>query len=370
MRNLLIFSIALSCWSCQQSSDPLEQLLNNAKDPVIRQVMSEPDKFEVQIIYTQIDSTATGIEFTDYSYSWENGMYFYPASTVKLPMALAANELLAKKNIPLDTPYLIEGDSMKHNVANDIRRILAVSDNAAYNRLYELVGRDRVNKDFYKRDVKIWLAHRLSVADAAEAARKRLGFLLEEDTLWLGGGTDRQQLPNFGLGTVKGRGYISGDSLVDRPMDFSLKNSYPLKSQHQLLKQLFFPQQFDAEKSIVADLNYLKECMHLPPRMQGYDEVEYYDGYVKFLLYGDTKNRIPGHIRQYNKVGYAYGTLTDASYVVDGKNGLHFILSATILVNEDGIFNDDKYEYDTIGIPFLAALGREIYQLELARKAP
>jgi hypothetical protein len=44
------------------------------------------------------------------------------------------------------------------------------------------------------------------------------------------------------------------------------------------------------------------------------------------------------------------------------------MLTATILVNKDGIFNDDAYEYDEVGIPFLAALGRAIYTLELDRK--
>ena len=44
------------------------------------------------------------------------------------------------------------------------------------------------------------------------------------------------------------------------------------------------------------------------------------------------------------------------------------MLTATILVNKDGIFNDDNYEYDEIGIPFLAELGRQLYNYELSRK--
>ena len=43
------------------------------------------------------------------------------------------------------------------------------------------------------------------------------------------------------------------------------------------------------------------------------------------------------------------------------KNDLEYILTATIHVNKDGIFNDDVYEYDEIGMPFLAQLGREIH---------
>jgi hypothetical protein len=44
------------------------------------------------------------------------------------------------------------------------------------------------------------------------------------------------------------------------------------------------------------------------------------------------------------------------------------MVTATILVNSDGVFNDDAYEYDQVGIPFLAQLGRELYQYELQRK--
>jgi len=51
------------------------------------------------------------------------------------------------------------------------------------------------------------------------------------------------------------------------------------------------------------------------------------------------------------------------AYVKD-RNGIEFFLTATILTNKNEIFNDNNYEYDQLGIPFLAALGREIYQFE------
>ena len=65
-------------------------------------------------------------------------------------------------------------------------------------------------------------------------------------------------------------------------------------------------------------------------------------------------------IRIHNKVGLAYGTLTDVAYITDRENGVEFLLSATILVNENQIFNDNQYEYEEKGIPFLAELGRLI----------
>ncbi len=77
---------------------------------------------------------------------------------------------------------------------------------------------------------------------------------------------------------------------------------------------------------------------------------------------------MPEHIKIYNKVGYAYGTLTDCAYIHDTKNNIDFMINATILVNSNEVFNDDNYDYDEVGIPFLAQLGRELYEYELKRK--
>ena len=76
---------------------------------------------------------------------------------------------------------------------------------------------------------------------------------------------------------------------------------------------------------------------------------------------------MPGHVRVFNKVGWAYGCLTDVSYVADFKNKVEFMLAVTIYVNSDGVLNDDKYDYETIGWPFLYKVGQTIYQYELKR---
>jgi len=43
-------------------------------------------------------------------------------------------------------------------------------------------------------------------------------------------------------------------------------------------------------------------------------------------------------------------------------------LSATISCNSDGIYNDDKYDYDTVGYPFMQHLGEVILKYEQTRK--
>ena len=60
----------------------------------------------------------------------------------------------------------------------------------------------------------------------------------------------------------------------------------------------------------------------------------------------------------------AYGTLTDTAYIVDEENQIDFFLSVTVLVNKNEQFNDGVYEYDELGIPFMAALGKRILAFE------
>jgi hypothetical protein len=93
----------------------------------------------------------------------------------------------------------------------------------------------------------------------------------------------------------------------------------------------------------------------------------YNGAYSKLLMYGG-KGDIDPNIRIFNKEGDAYGFLTDVAYIVDFKNNIEFFLSASISCNSDGIFNDDHYDYETVGYPFLRNLGQVIYQYELQRK--
>lgn len=58
-------------------------------------ILKNPEKYRVQILYTQIDRDAqNNPNFTSYSYRVDPKEYFYPASTVKLPAAALALEKL------------------------------------------------------------------------------------------------------------------------------------------------------------------------------------------------------------------------------------------------------------------------------------
>ena len=366
----LIISICI--FSC---TTPIDTVLTS-EHPAIQKVMDSLDTYEVQIVYTQIDTTSKGlVKFKDYAFQENQKTYFYPASTVKLPIALLASEYVtAHPELDLDTPYISKRDSVLHSVADDMRQIFAVSDNEAYNRLYDLLGRDAINTRLKTLGLApTRISHRLSTSNADAAERATIKFFpsYEGDVVTIENQTDGPIADVKAKHQQKGTGYFKDGNLMQTPFDFSKKNYFPLQAQHELMKRFFFEDQFDAdERFAISYTNKIRiqKMMHTLPRKAKYDPETYYDSYGKFFLYGDSKDPMPDPIKIYNKVGYAYGTLTETAYVVDEKAGIHFLLSATILVNKNGVFNDDTYEYDTVGIPFLAQLGREIYALEKGRK--
>lgn len=361
-----------SCARISPTVNALETALAST-DPNIRRVMDNLEQYEVQIRYTQIDRRNDSIIFTDHDFQVDAQNYFYPASTVKFPIAvLALEKLKGTDSLDRDTRFYIEGDSVETTFAKDVTKIFAVSDNDANNRLLEFLGQDAINNGLKGKGLApVRISHRLGY-HTDDVTTKPLIIYLNDSTTTSSEPTINTEPKPLVLNKVKkGRGYYEGDSLMHEAFDFGLKNYYPIDAQHGVLKRVIFPEKFSEGERFDLSTDqreFLLTSMHTLPKAAGYDPVEYYDGYCKFFMYGDTKEAIPGHIKIYNKVGFAYGTLTDCAYITDTKNAVEFLLTATILVNKDGVFNDDQYEYEEVGIPFLAALGREIHSAELNRK--
>jgi len=372
---LTLLTFFLLSWSCKTPSkenNPMT-LVMASQNTSIRKVIDSVDQYEVQIIYTQIDRSGDSIILTDHEFQLDDMKYFYPASTVKLPIAvLALEKLNFTDSLNRDTRYYVEGDSVENTYAEDISKIMAVSDNHANNRLFEFQGQDDINLRLRNKGVfPVRISHRLGV-HSDDVTTKPLIYYINDSTTGTSASIINTEPISLSLERIKkGVGYYENDSLHSEPFDFSYKNYYPVSSQHGVMKRLIFPELFKTNERFNLSEDQrelLLTAMYTLPKDIGYDPIEYYDSYCKFFIYGDSKEIIPEHIKIYNKVGFAYGTLTDCAYIVDEKNHIEFMLTATILVNKDGIFNDDNYEYEEIGIPFLAALGREFYKYELNRK--
>ena len=361
---LLLLLFLTSC--SDEPTDPLAEALAS-EDPAIVKVLQNLDKHEVQIALSVVDNSKDQISFREYQFQLNDSVYFYPASTVKFPVAVLALEKLHHNGLlNLDTSFTVDGDSIATTFREDIRDIFAVSSNKAYNDLFEFLGKDNINARLQELGIQpARISHRLSVPNSDTLGTRPLHFVKSfgesyTSTPHLNGAIVPLQLERV----EKGIGYYRGDSLINTPMNFAYKNYFPVSSLHGSMKRVIFPELFpDSQQfDLTPELHqFLMESMKLLPKDAGYTSEEYYDSYVKFFMFGDDKAPMPSDIIIHNKVGYAYGYLTDCAYIVDTTNELSFILTATIHVNEDGIFNDDKYEYESVGIPFLAALGREIH---------
>lgn len=336
--------------------------------------MDSVAQYEVQIRYTQINRKNDSIYFTDYDFQVDSSRYFYPASTVKLPtVALALEKLNTMVFMDMNSKFYVEGDSVETTFIGDISKIFLFSDNEANNRLFEFLGQDLINNGLRDKGIHpVRIAHRLSTPDAENITTKPLIVYLNDSTTTVLPPSINSPIKPLSMsGITKGMGYYEDDTLVQKPFDFSLKNYYPIIAQHEVLKRIIFPENFNEKERFhltAAQSQFLLSAMCALPRSNGYDPEKYPDGYSKLFMYGGTKDPIPENIKIFNKLGGAYGTLTDCAYITDTKNQVEFMLTATILVNKNGIFNDDDYEYDEIGIPFLAELGRELYALEVERK--
>ena len=121
---LLLILTAIGCTETSEK-DPLLSALSS-KDERIATVMDSLTKYQVQILYTQIDRTNDSVVFTDYSFQVNDSQYFYPASTVKFPAAVAALEKLnGLDSLDRNTRFYIEGDSVETTFAQCIKEIFA-----------------------------------------------------------------------------------------------------------------------------------------------------------------------------------------------------------------------------------------------------
>jgi hypothetical protein len=352
--------------------------------------------WNVQVIYTKIDRAANGIPaLTNYYFNVNPGHYFYPASTVKFPIALLAlqklNELKTK-GIDKNTAFITEaGSGFQTAVYNDpltvdgrptiaqyIKKILMVSDNDAYNRLYEFLGQEYINNELHKKGYEdVQILHRLQIALPAAANRQTNPVkFLDTGNIVLYEQPLQKNATSYALRNDSlGKNYYQSGKLVTGPMNFSAKNRISLEDLHQILISLVFPERVTARQRFNIsdeDRQFVLKYMSQYPTESTYppysaDTATYFPAYCKFLLLGGQKGTPPQNIRLFNKPGDAYGQMLDVAYIVDYERGVEFFLSAVIYCNSDGVINDDKYDYNTVGLPFMKNLGQVIYNYEVKR---
>ncbi|MDB5285623.1 MAG: hypothetical protein JWR05_572 [Mucilaginibacter sp.] len=393
----LILSILITSAKAQQPDTVFLKNMLQSHPELFSGILNHPTQNEVQILYTQIDRDAKNApHFRSFSYRLNPKRYFYPASTVKLPTVIFAleklNELKTKglskySKMLTDSSFTSQtkvlSDSSSENgfpsIENYIKKILLVSDNDAYNRLYEFVGREELNQKLKKYELSnTRIIGRLAIGDGGESARhtNSIDFYNNDKLVYhkpalYDAGNYSMQLDNM----IQGKGYLDkDDKLVMQPFDFREKNVYPIADQQIVLKRLLFPEVFVQQQRFNLkpdDYQFIYLYMSMFPNESAkptYNRPEYFPAFCKFLFYGgDSTAVINPDIRIFNKPGDSYGYDIDNAYIVDFKNKVEFMITAVVQSNEDDIYNDNKYEYATVCLPFLKNIGQVIYQYELNR---
>jgi hypothetical protein len=388
---ILMMSISANA---QQNDSTIERILANIQHEQAKKIIADPHHYRCQVIYTQIDRNEKGSpRFTHHRFNADSNLYFNPASMVKMPLAFLSLEKLNELKIPgLDKFTIMAFDSshekqvamrtdssaknFKPSIAQFIRRAMLISENDPYNRMYQFVGQEAANRKLIEKGYTSSRITRQFMGYTEEQNRHTNGIRFFDAA----GKLVYHQQPaynkdsfHFPSPIMIGDKHINrNDELVNGPFDFTRHNNISLDDMRQMLQAMIYPssvpkhQQFNiTEADRLFMLKYMSQYPSETPH-PNYDSTIFYDSYVKFF-FQDSSHKIPPHIRVFNKVGWAYGFLTDVSYVIDTKNNIDYMLSATVYVNSDGVINDSKYDEESMGFPFFRALGKAVYEYELKR---
>ncbi|NLR79211.1 serine hydrolase [Chitinophaga eiseniae] len=399
MRCCLLFLLSwcylLSLPAQSRTDTLLENLLRREGSPALQHILQYPDSFRYQLIYTQIDrDTNNSPHFKNYYLHVNDSLYYNPASTVKLPIALLALEKLHALNIPGltgNTPMLTDsawtGQKIVHtdsssanglpSIYHYIKKIFLISDNDAYNRLYEFIGQQAIHEKLWGKNYgKVRIVRRfMPLSEEENRHTNPIRFEANGKLVYEQPAAYDTLAFDYSRKVFMGHGYLDkDDKLIFSPMDFTRHNYFPLTALQRMLQAVLFPasvpvaQRFNLSPE---DYRFLYQYMSQYPsetQWPKYDTTEYFNSYTKFFFFKDGKRNIPPYIRVFNKAGWSYGFLTDAAYIVDFEHKVEFMLTGNLYVNRDGILNDDKYEYEEDGYPFFREVGEIIYRYELQRK--
>ncbi len=364
----------LSLKSIISSYPSIIDLNKNNVQVIIGNVVKD-SKGNKKIVYVNLDSNSTSTS------------YFYPASCVKLPIVIIALEWLNEHKIDgvlINSEFELKSNYSCHSykslsndkddlltIENCIKKILLVSDNRSYNALFDLLGRDYINSKLKEKGyIKSRIVKSFSgCADSLLSMKPSVRFFNKKSEILFSYDSINYNYPINKL-MIDAR---VGDSLmidsvttIAGAKDFSMNNYLPLDEGLDMLVQLMYPSKSPKWCLTTKQRKFLMYWMSRYPKESKIttytSNQEYFDAYKKYLIYGREEKPIKSDsLRIYNIVGLAYGFATDIAYLKSANQKVECFIAATTYSNNDGVMNDNKYDYQTTGFPFLKYLGTEIF---------
>ena len=380
MKQLACLLLSIILFGCSLETNPIKSSFR--KNDFLKEIIKEKEDYEIQILLTKIDQYNSKVDFQEYKYQLDDNKYFYPASTIKLPIVVLTlkkinelrskgSEITLKSKITLnykdDYSELVIRDSIT-SFQNLIADVFLVSDNSASNILIDFIGYNYFNHEMENAGFdKTYLNHKFNPDPYVNSTWQ----ISDLDNNLISSLNDDQKIikaDDKTIGLEKGeRRYFKGE-ILDESLNFSEKNRSSITDMHHLIKYIFYPEIFDITNTFnlnVEDYDFLRYWMSrftyedIGEKFIG-DE-KFFETYNKFFIHGDEQSVSNEQIRVYNKIGQAYGTSIDNGLIKNYQDNVEFILTATIYTNKNKVINDNLYEYDDIAVPFLAKLSRSIY---------
>ena len=380
MKQLACLLLSIILFGCSLETNPIKSSFR--KNDFLKEIIKEKEDYEIQILLTKIDQYNSKVDFQEYEYQLDDNKYFYPASTIKLPIVVLTlkkinelrskgSEITLKSKITLnykdDYSELVIRDSIT-SFQNLIADVFLVSDNSASNILIDFIGYNYFNHEMENAGFdKTYLNHKFNPDPYVNSTWQ----ISDLDNNIISSINDNQKIIKADEktnGLEKGeRRYFKGE-ILDESLNFSEKNRSSITDMHNLIKYIFYPEIFDSTNTFnlnVEDYDFLRYWMSrftyedIGEKFIG-DE-KFFETYNKFFIHGDEQSVSNEQIRVYNKIGQAYGTSIDNGLIKNYQDNVEFILTATIYTNKNKVINDNLYEYDDLAVPFLAKLSRAIY---------
>lgn len=369
----------------------LEKTLR-AADPRFDGWLRDAKTLRLQILVTTVDRESGELKSHAFRVDDE---YFYPASAIKLPLAVVAlramNERLGAAVHPQTRLMRCRYDKSgcepppededrdrdpdedgkyKHKklrVGHELTKMLSYSDNDSYNRLWDIVGHREGNEIAASLGLEsVRFHHRMNAPANKSTDTQRVTLLPSGGKAVVIGKrqSDLTLKPTPAAGLEIGKAYNAGGKIVDEPLSFTTKNYVSLRELQRILMSLVLPEHprslklgLDEEqrtlllKAMTARLASKKHAAEHNPLSPGVLDV------------------LPHkRVRYIDKSGRAYGFHIDNAYLEDTENQRAVFIAVTVYANPNEILNDDDYGYDDISKPLLAALGSALTKALLARE--
>ena len=270
----LIFTLIFIENSYAQS---IRSILKNSESELINYVYKNKEKFEVQIILTELKKRKNGFTIHNKKFNVDKKNYFYPASSIKLPIALLTIEKINENpNLNINSEFSIEGDSIITTFKKEITDLFIISSNESYNRLFEFLGQAYINKKLKQKGFKDFsISHRLSTDKSDNLKTKEINFYRNGEINQIQKSINNKPLTKLNLKNLnKGVGFILDNELQNKSMDFSRKNYFSIEELNNILICLFFPEVSKNKKFNLSNSQNLliQKLMSSTPYDMGFDK--------------------------------------------------------------------------------------------------